>query len=117
MKLNDKIIHNYLTRLGVSPAHKGYECISIALKLIEEDPRIKMTALYTIIAKKVDHTASAVERNIRHAHTRACNYGDVEFWNTIFGYNVRPYSGTTTNAEFLKGLYTYITIQEDSANE
>lgn len=112
--ITDVTIHNYLTRLGISPAHKGYFAMVEAIKLTDANPQIPMGMLYTRVANKFNSTCQRVERRMRFVCQRAIDKGDIYLLQEIFGYNIKSNGRGLTNSEFIKDLTMHITVKEAS---
>lgn len=93
-----------LRGLGV-PAHvKGYEYVREAIMLCLADSTFlgRLTkGLYPTVAGKFGSTPQRVERAIRHAVEIACERGDIDLINEIFGYTMNASKGKPTNWEFI----------------
>lgn len=90
--------------LGITPNLKGFDCIRYAVFLIidnkEKYSSITKT-LYPDVAKTVGSNAYKVERNIRHAISKAIKADHGEMKNLI---GISPYKNNVTNSEFLFAL-------------
>lgn len=95
-----EVIHE----LGV-PAHvKGYAYLRYAIMLVVEDEHLieyVTGALYPVVAKEFDTTASRVERAIRHAIELAWDRGDIDTLEKWFGSTISHLKGKPTNSEFI----------------
>lgn len=85
-----KQIKATLRDLGIRPNLHGFEYITDAIKIIVDDPNIKMTALYAIIARRRDTTPAAVERSMRQAVDKGVNIGDKTLYVQFFGRTYHP---------------------------
>lgn len=101
------ITRRTLIQLGLSPAYKGYDAIVEAVELLSQHKDTKITAIYTLVAKKLDSTYSRVERNIRHAVEVILDRANDELLYKIFGYGVLV-EGNIRNGDFLTCLTTYL---------
>ncbi|MBP5427391.1 MAG: sporulation transcription factor Spo0A [Clostridiales bacterium] len=103
IKLQEKVT-NIMCALGV-PAHiKGYRYLREAIITVIEDINILNSitkSLYPAIAQKYNTTPSRVERSIRHAIEVACQRGQIEVMENIFGYTINSGKGKPTNSEFI----------------
>ena len=103
-----------LLEIGV-PAHlKGYQYVREAIILTVRDPEILGSitkSLYPTVAKNYGTTSSKVERAMRHAIEVACDRGDVDAFQKIFGYTVSMAKGKPTNSEFVAMLADNISLR------
>ena len=87
------------------PAHvKGYQYLRDAIVSVVNEVSLLESVtkeLYPLIADKYQTTPSRVERGIRHAIELACDRGNVEFMNGLFGYTISVGRGKPTNSEFI----------------
>src|SRR5699024_5113470 len=90
--------------IGV-PAHiKGYLYLREAITMVYNDIELLGSItkiLYTEIAKKINTTASRVERAIRHAIEVAWNRGNIVYIKELFGYTINVSKAKPTNSEFI----------------
>lgn len=107
-----------LRRLGVGTTYKGYKATVLAVTLaLEDEDRLSSVTkrIYGEVAKALDSTPGAVEKNIRTVVFRAwtMNRADLE---TMAGYKLEL---PPSPSEFLDILYTYIArsrIRREKAN-
>lgn len=103
-----------LLEIGV-PAHlKGYQYIREAIILTVRNPEVLESitkTLYPTVAKTYGTTASKIERAMRHAIEVACDRGDVDVFQKIFGYTVSVSKGKPTNSEFIAMLADHISLR------
>ena len=94
-----------LLKLGIAPDLKGFNYIGDAVELINgESERIKITALYEIIASKRNDTYHKVERAIRHCVSRI-NPASQVFIECMGDVNiVKESNGNMPNGAFLYTL-------------
>lgn len=85
-----KQIKETLRNLGIRPNLNGFEYLTDAIRAVEEDPNIKMTALYTAVAKRHDTTPASVERCMRHAIHKGVETGDQQLYAALFGHTYDP---------------------------
>ena len=103
---------NLVKALGVPPHYMGYKYLQDAVILMCQDKKNirKVTCvIYPAIARKYGVKAGSVERNIRHAILRICNYGDPNLINKVFGKNNFTPKGIITNACAITCLAEYVT--------
>ena len=98
---------NALLDMGIPADIKGFELIVDAMEMFQnkETRNGKTTALYEMLAKKNNATASRVERTIRHAFSVVLTKGDlkkVEKYLTL---------QQTTNGNLLHTLYWRLTME------
>ena len=98
------VVTKWLHEMGV-PAHiKGYQYLREAIMMSAEDVEMLNSItkiLYPTIAKKYQTTSSRVERAIRHAIEVAWSRGNMEMFDSIFGYTINISKGKPTNSEFI----------------
>ena len=103
-----------LLEIGI-PAHlKGYQYVREAIILTVRDPEILDSitkTLYPTVAKNYGTTSSKIERAMRHAIEVACDRGDVDVFQKIFGYTVSMAKGKPTNSEFIAMLADNISLR------
>lgn len=106
-----RLIEEALIKCGMPVGLKGFRYIPEACAVLNEEPDIKITVMYGVVAKKFDTTPSRVERAIRHAFERVLFLGDKDL--------CRMYFGTyTTNSHMLKTLLWNVKKEtEDAENE
>lgn len=113
---NEKIAM-LLKKVGVTPAHLGWEYITEAVKMVIEDKGMRycnITRLYSVIARKHFVTAGSVERAIRHAIEGAFDKMPTDIRNAIFGNAVSRHTGKATNGEFITTLAEIITTEPNN---
>lgn len=111
----ERIVTNYLHMLGVPSHVAGYKYLRTSIILGVNDPAIiqQITKqLYPKIAKQYNSTSARVERAIRHAIEVACNRGQEEAIEEIFGYTISAEKGKPTNSEFIATLADRILIND-----
>ena len=98
------VVTKWLHEMGV-PAHiKGYQYLREAIMMSVEDVEMLNSItkiLYPTIAKKYQTISSRVERAIRHAIEVAWSRGNMEMFDSIFGYTINISKGKPTNSEFI----------------
>lgn len=92
-----RLIEETLIKCGMPVGLKGFQYIPEACAVLAENPNIKITVMYEVVAKKFDTTASRVERAIRHAFLRGYKLGNKAVYESCLG-NVH------TNSNCLKML-------------
>lgn len=93
-----------ILKLGVPANINGYKYLRTAIMMVAMDPDNIMSItkrLYPSIASKYKTTCSRVERGMRHAIEVACQRGDIDFIQKVFGYSISNYKGKPTNSEFI----------------
>ena len=85
-----KEIKATLRDLGIRPSLNGFEYLTDAIRIIADDPGMKITALYVLLAKRYNITHTAVERCIRHAIHRGMDTGDTALYTRLFGHTYAP---------------------------
>ena len=109
-----KTVTELLLEIGV-PAHlKGYQYVREAIILTVRDPEIIESVtkrLYPAVAKTYGTTPSKIERAMRHAIEVACDRGDVDSFQRIFGYTVSMAKGKPTNSEFVAMLADHLSLR------
>jgi len=107
-------ITNIIHEIGI-PAHiKGYMFLREAIYMVMNDIALLSAVkkeLYSIVGKKLNTTASRVEREMRHAIEVAWNRGQMENINKIFGYTIRNEKGSPTNSEFIAMVADKLRLQ------
>lgn len=101
--MEEKIV-NFLLSLGIAPHLKGFRACLYAIELIIKDSDVldKITGrLYPEVAKRLDTTASRVEREIRHAIKKMFEYQTYDRIIGTLGLKTNKKSGMYTNSEFL----------------
>lgn len=91
-------VYGFMRKSGITANLKGYEATRRAIEICIEDPDVKMTALYYIIANEFKVTSHAVERNIRHAISKGFKKMDHVLKESVFS----TFTEAPTNAEYLK---------------
>lgn len=100
-----------LLEMGITPNLKGFDCLCTAVAFVMTDKekyRSGITKnLYPDIAKALGMTSITVERNIRHAISKAIalDHGEMK---TLIG--LSPYKNHVTNSEF---IYSLVNILEE----
>lgn len=106
-----RLIEETLIKCGMPVGLKGFQYIPEACAVLAENPNIKITVMYEVVAKRVDSTPSRVERAIRHALVRTRKKGNPEMVQKYFG-------NENTNSSTLKLLVWHINREmEETANE
>ena len=106
-----RLIEETLIKCGMPVGLKGFQYIPEACAVLAEEPNIKITVMYEVVAKRVNSTPSRVERSIRHALLRTRKKGNPEMVQKYFG-------NENTNASTLKLLLWHISREmEDAINE
>ena len=88
--VTNKQIKATLRDLGIRPNLDGFEYLTDAIGIIADDPSMKMTALYALIARRRDTTHAAVERSMRHAIHKGMDIGDPALYTQLFGWTYAP---------------------------
>ena len=103
-----KDIMTALNKLEAPKANLGYMYTIDALLLMQEDVSYfnKITALYKVVGKKHNTTASRVERAIRHEVELIFTQSNLSGIEEIFGTYRK--NNKVPNKEFLVSLYYYI---------
>jgi len=100
----EKAVTKLFIDLGI-PAHiKGYKYLRTAILMAVEEPEVLELVtkkLYPNVARVYNTTASRVERAIRHAIETACEKGNYQRINEIFGYTLDMDSGKPVNSAFI----------------
>lgn len=117
-RISDKELEKYITQIihevGV-PAHiKGYQYLRESIKMVINDMELINSItkqLYPTVAKQYKTTASRVERAIRHAIEVACDRGETEAINELFGYTMDTKRGKPTNSEFIALIADKLRLQ------
>lgn len=98
-----------LMDLGITPNLKGFDyiCTAVALVSIDKDKyQCNITkSLYPDIAKAHSSTITKVERNIRHAISKAIQLDHGEMKSLI---GISPYKNSVTNSEFIFSLVSVL---------
>lgn len=68
-----ELVENMLLEVGIFPNLVGFVYIPEAITMLIKEPRIKIVAMYEIIAKRHHVSMSRVERGIRYA-VQKCNH-------------------------------------------
>lgn len=106
-----RLIEETLIKCGMPVGLKGFQYIPEACAVLAEEPNIKITVMYEVVAKRVNSTPSRVERAIRHAFQRGYKLGNKAVYESCLG-NVR------TNSNCLKMLLWKVKREmEETANE
>lgn len=108
------MITEILHQIGV-PAHiKGYHYLRDAIMMAVNDTEVINSVtklLYPSVAKKYQTTASRVERAIRHAIEVAWDRGNVDVFDSYFGYTIQNSRGKPTNSEFIAMISDKLRLQ------
>lgn len=83
-------IKETLRNLGIRPNLSGFEYLTDAIKIVADDPNIKMMALYAFLAKCYNTTHASVERCMRHAIHKGVETGDQQLYAALFGHTYNP---------------------------
>lgn len=107
-KIDERVLGQYLGRLGVAPHLRGYSYLKTGIRHCLDTPEEMESVtklLYPAIAKEHCTTSGRVEHGIRHAISLAWEKRNEEEWGKIFGFREaeRP-----TNSEFLAALTDHI---------
>ena len=109
----EKIVGNYLNRLGV-PCHlRGYTYLkySVVRCLYNPEELESVTKiLYPAIAKQFGTTSGRVEHGIRHAIQKTYENGRTPEWENIFGRSYNWCCKKPTNSQFIAVLSDYINL-------
>ena len=112
------MITDIIHEIGV-PAHiKGYHYLREAILMsIKDSEAINSVTkiLYPTVAKHNNTTASRVERAIRHAIEVAWDRGNVDVFNSYFGYTIQNEKGKPTNSEFIAMIADNLRLRLKSA--
>lgn len=110
----EKYVTQIIQKIGV-PAHiKGYQYLREAIIMAINDMDIINSItkqLYPTVAKSYGTTASRVERAIRHAIEVACDRGEPDTINELFGYTMATKRGKPTNSEFIALIADKLRLQ------
>lgn len=109
----EKIVGEYLNKMGILPHLKGYGYLKYGIvRCIEHTEELECVTkiLYPEIAKKYNTTSGKVEHGIRHAIYRAWEKEKSEMWETIFGKSCTVRTSKPTNSQFIAALSDYILI-------
>lgn len=101
--MEDRIV-KLLLSLGIAPSLKGFRASVYAIELGLKEPNVldRITKqLYPEVAKRLDTTASRVERTIRHAVERMFEYQTYEKIVSTLGLETNSAKGKYTNSEFI----------------
>ncbi len=107
------VVTDYLLRMKMPRAIKGYRYIRAAIIMVLEDIEMleMMTkGLYPELAKKFNTTSTRVERAIRHAIAATWEKGNLDEIEKIFGYSIDSCRKQPTNSEFIASLVDTIKI-------
>lgn len=110
-KAIEKRLYDLLKELGVRSNILGYKYVQKAILLVMEDPKLVqdiVKGLYFKIADEFGTTSSRVERSIRHAVETACEIGNTDKMEEIFGYMYSSEKGKPTNSAFIAGIVEYL---------
>lgn len=97
-----------LIQLGLSPKYKGYAAIVEAVDAFIKKPNTKVTEIYRTAADRLNTNWHSIERNIRQAVSVIVDRYNEDMLYNIFGYNVRHYSGSIVNGDFIACLAAYV---------
>jgi len=109
----EKIVGNYLNKMGISPHLKGYGYLKygVARCIYHSEELESITkSLYPGIAKKYNTTSGRVEHGIRHAIQKAWNCEKSDVWENIFGKEYMIRNSKPTNSQFIATLSDFIMI-------
>ncbi|MBR5583055.1 MAG: sporulation initiation factor Spo0A C-terminal domain-containing protein [Lachnospiraceae bacterium] len=109
-EISETEIESVLLNIGVPTNLSGFLYLTIAEKLVVENPEyIKriVKGIYFDIAAQCGTTPVSVERCIRHAIAVAWLHGNYEYINFLFGNSVDPLKDKPTNSQFISRLYYY----------
>ena len=100
--------YSLLAKLGIPSSLFGYEMIAFALNYLHTKNRkvFYTKELYPTIASAFSTTATAVERDMRHAILFACQKGNTELLKTLFPFNFSE--DGIPNSIFLPGILEYL---------
>ena len=106
-----RLIEDALIKCGATVRGKGFQNTVEAVSILVNEPDLKISALYEIIANRTGTKWSGIERNIRYSLKQMAKYGEGEL--------IRFYLGNVlTNAECLRMLAFRIRRElEDRENE
>ena len=100
----ERYITDIMLDIGV-PAHlKGYHYLRDAILLSGRDIEVVSSVtklLYPTIAKRFKTTDQKVERAIRNAIEVSWSRGNVDTFESLFGYSVQSGKGRPTNSEYI----------------
>ncbi len=100
----EKYITKIMLDIGV-PAHlKGYHYLRDAILLSGRDMEVVSSVtklLYPTIARRFKTTDQKVERAIRNAIEVSWNRGNVQTFETLFGYSASSGKTRPTNSEYI----------------
>ena len=106
--VNDSELERYITRIMLDmgvPAHlKGYHYLRDAILLSGRDMEVVSSVtklLYPTIAKRFKTTDQKVERAIRNAIEVSWTRGNVETFESLFGYSAQSGKSRPTNSEYI----------------
>ena len=109
----EKIVGNYLNRLGV-PCHlRGYTYLkySVVRCLCNPEELESVTKiLYPAIAKRFGTTSGRVEHGIRHAIQKTYENGRTTEWKNVFGAGCNCCYKKPTNSQFIAALSDFINL-------
>lgn len=108
-----KAVRTLLLDMGITPDIEGFDhlCTAVALVLSNKNEYRHITkSLYPDIAKANASTPTRVERNIRHAISKAIVLDHGEMKNLI---GLDPYKNKVCNSEFIFSL-AYAVNQEEN---
>lgn len=109
----EKIVADYLIRLGVPIHLKGYGYLKCGiLRCLDHSEELEsMTKiLYPNIAEKYNTTVGKVEHGIRHAIQKAWEVENKEGWEKVFGKGHRNLKSKPTNSYFIAALCDHISL-------
>lgn len=109
----EKIVGNYLNKMGVSPHLKGYAYLKYGVaRCIDHAEELESItkSLYPGIAKKYNTTAGRVEHGIRHAIQKAWENEKSDIWENVFGKGYIIRNSKPTNSQFIATLSDFISI-------
>lgn len=118
--VNPNRVTKTLLRLGINPAHKGFNYLRDAVIVAYKDPTVfhhgVTKNLYPTIAEMNGTTKTRVARAIRHSIEFAFNNTPIEVFQEYFGNCVSPLSGKLTNSAFIAGIVKFIEMEDEEAD-
>lgn len=101
----DRLVTEFLFRLGVSPHLKGYHLLREAVKLVscvKLPSRLSvMQNIYPTVAALCHTSVSMAEHAMRHAIESAWMRADIDTIQRCFGYTVHEMRDTPSNSAFI----------------
>lgn len=106
--MGDPQLESYITEIMLEmgvPAHlKGYYYLRNAILMTERDHEVVTSVtklMYPVIARRFKTTDQKVERAIRNAIEVSWERGNVQTFETLFGYSVLDGKARPTNSEYI----------------